>query len=113
MGPGAAPDTAVDPGIPPGTVAPGESLVLRVPVRFESLAVGHHVVAGEVAAPGTTAPFEIGLGLQPWGLYAVVAVVVLAAAGLTVAILWRRRRGRHEPDYPISTGMRRSSGART
>jgi hypothetical protein len=60
-------------------------------VRFESLAIGHHVVSGEVAAPGTTAPFEVGLGIQRWGLYAAVVVVV---TGVGAALAWRRWRRR-------------------
>lgn len=93
MGPGDEPDTAVAIGDPPGTIAPGERLVLRVPVEFESLAIGDHVVSGEVAAPGSVAPFEVSLGIQPWGLYIVIGVAVVA--GVVVAILWRLRRRRH------------------
>jgi hypothetical protein len=102
VGPGNQPDTAVDTGDPRGTIAPGERRVLRVPVQFESLAIGHHVVAGEVATPGTTAPFEAGLGIQPWGFFA--AVVVVVVAGLGAALFWRLwRRRRASASEPTET----------
>jgi hypothetical protein len=100
VGPGAFPDTDVDTGDPPGTIAPGGIRVLRIPVRFEPLGFGRHVVAGEVAAPGASAAFEVGADVQPWGLYAVVFLVVVLAIVLVVALLLRRRRPSAESAGP-------------
>jgi hypothetical protein len=111
LGPGAFPDSEVDTGDPPGTIAPGGIRVLRIPVRFEPLGFGRHVVAGEVAAPGASAAFQVGVDVQPWGLYAVVFLVVLLVAALAGALLWRRRRRSGSevtvtppPEYPLALG---------
>jgi len=102
VGPGALPDTDVDTGDPPGKIYPGGTRILRVPVEFEPLGFGHHVVAGEVAAPGASAAFEVGVDVQPWGLYAVMFLVVVLAAVLAVLLL-RRRRRRRRSAQPAAT----------
>jgi hypothetical protein len=60
-------------------------------VRFDPLGFGRHVVAGEIAAPGTEVPFQVGTSIHPWGLYAVALVGLGAIVAATFTRL--RRRG--------------------
>jgi hypothetical protein len=74
--------------------------VLRIPVEFEPLSIGHQVVVGEVAAPGASAPFVLGLDVRPWGLYAAAVVVLALAVAAALALLLRRRRRSAQPAPP-------------
>jgi hypothetical protein len=100
VGPGDLPDTDVDTGEPPGRIAPGGIRVLRIPVEFEPLSIGHQVVVGEVAAPGASAPFVLGLDVRPWGLYAAAVVVLALAVAAALALLLCRRRRSAQPAPP-------------
>jgi hypothetical protein len=75
----------------PGRLDPGERNTLRTPVRFDPLGFGRHVVAGEIAAPGTEVPFQVGTSIHPWRLYAVALVGLGAIVAATFTRL--RRRG--------------------
>jgi len=89
-GPGDNPHGWV-PETQPGPLDPGERRTLRTPVRFDPLGFGRHVVVGEIAAPGTEMPFEVGTSIHPWGLYAAALVALGAIAVATFNRL--RHRG--------------------
>lgn len=84
----------------PGRLDPGERNTLRTPVRFDPLGFGRHVVAGEIAAPGTEVPFQVGTSIHPWGLYA----AALLGLGAIVAATFTRLRHRGTSSTNEHTG---------
>ncbi|HET6952202.1 MAG TPA: hypothetical protein VFI47_17610 [Acidimicrobiales bacterium] len=76
----------------PGQLEPGDSRTLRIPVRFEPLGFGRHIVAGEVAAPGAVAPFEVHTSIHPWGVFGAVLLGFGAVAAVGLSRIRRRVR---------------------
>jgi hypothetical protein len=87
---------------------PGQQRTYQVPVTFPTLSVGHQPVTGLVSAQtqnasmaGLPAGFRTSTALNPWGLYAVGALLALLLLLLLVSIIvhlvrlfrdWRRGR---------------------
>lgn len=70
---------------PVPALAPGETRTVVVPLAFESWSQGGHTVEGTVTTDETVLPFKTAMTVAPWGLYAVVVLAMVTAAG------WRNR----------------------
>jgi hypothetical protein len=80
-----------------GTVAPGQTTVVRVPVTFPALALGTYSISGHVGAGGSYSTFGTSTYLGPWGLIgslglAALIVLLLVLRSIRLSIRRRRRR---------------------
>jgi hypothetical protein len=89
-----------------GALGAGETQTYRIPVRFDVVSHGQLSVAGEVGVPGRSATFVAGTKAFPWGLVAVLIVVVQL---VLLAVRDRARRHLNPRLLPESLRPRRAS----
>ena len=75
------------------TVAPGGRATYHVPVTVAAMTIGTVAWRGTVGVDGQKVPFAVTARSVPWGLVAVLALVVLAGLATAVVVV-RRRVGR-------------------
>lgn len=72
-----------------GTVQPGESTTMTVPITLDALAFGSYSVVGEIVGFTPPATFEATTSSYPWGL---VVLALLAAQAILLLVRNRVRR---------------------
>ncbi len=80
-------------------LTPGQSADLEVPVAFDALGNGQHVVAGSVRASGNESTFEAGATVRPWGLFVLALLAVLILPIALLARFARRQRAREDHSH--------------
>jgi hypothetical protein len=92
VGSGATPSSREATRAPLASIGPGRTRTYRVPLTFPVLAVGDQPVHGVLGSPGLTTTFTVHTSMVPWGLVAVLALLVLLAIALVAWAVRRRRR---------------------
>jgi hypothetical protein len=117
VGKGPDPSGHVDP-VSLGSIAPGESVVVEVPVELPPLAIGGYSIAGTISGFGPPVRFEARTSAYPWGLFIVACGVLVQVALVALRNRLRRRLlERHELQVrfidrePVE--VRRVDGARS
>lgn len=72
-----------------GVIAPGETKTYKIPVELDAFAVGNYTVRGVIKGDGEPVTFRAKTGAFPWGL---VAVVLLVVQLVLLAVRDRMRR---------------------
>lgn len=83
-------------------LAPGSSTTVEVPVQFDALANGRLVVAGSVLAGGEDAAVAEAVTIRPWGLFAIVGVLLLGLGLRILTLVVRRRSVEPENGHQLS-----------